>query len=184
VSGEVSGQIYNGRVIRDDTYDMVNHVVYQYFQAADRGEIYVMPPELTEEEELAVDVLISQEEERRAFPGYEALSVAPPPPPGPPPGPPPMQPPRVPPARPRHEARMEPWDPWPRSAPAWPEVTPPPVLGWAPGTPTPGGLAVGTAAVHRPLWQRRRPVDPVGASTTLALGLGFYLFIFLFSFRM
>jgi hypothetical protein len=37
VSGEVSGQIYNGRVIRDDTDDMINHVVYHYFQAADRG---------------------------------------------------------------------------------------------------------------------------------------------------
>jgi hypothetical protein len=31
VSGEVSGQIYSGRVIRDDTDDMVHHVVYHYF---------------------------------------------------------------------------------------------------------------------------------------------------------
>jgi hypothetical protein len=31
VSGEVSGQIYNGWVIRDDTDDMINHVVYHYF---------------------------------------------------------------------------------------------------------------------------------------------------------
>jgi hypothetical protein len=37
VSGEVSGQIYNGRVIHDDTDDMINHVVYQYFRATDRG---------------------------------------------------------------------------------------------------------------------------------------------------
>jgi hypothetical protein len=82
-----------------------------------------MPPELTEEEELAVAVLISQEEERRvelrAFSELAnalVLSVAPPPPP-PPPGPPPMQPPRTLPARPRREARAEPWDAWPGAAP-------------------------------------------------------------------
>jgi hypothetical protein len=66
VSGEVSGQIYNGRVVRYDIDDMINHVVYYYFQAQDCGEVYEMPPELTEEEELAVAVLISKEEERRA----------------------------------------------------------------------------------------------------------------------
>jgi hypothetical protein len=32
VSSKVSGQIYNGRVIRDDTDDMVNHVVYNFFK--------------------------------------------------------------------------------------------------------------------------------------------------------
>jgi hypothetical protein len=88
VTGEVFGPIYNGRVVRDDSDDMVNHVVSHYFQAADLGLRFVMPPELTEEEELAVAVLISVEEEKRAFPGIEdalALSVAPPPPPGPPP---------------------------------------------------------------------------------------------------
>jgi hypothetical protein len=87
VSGEVSGQIYNGRVIRDDTDDMVHHVVYQYFHADGRGEAFEIPPELTEEEELAIAVLVSQEEERRAFAELAdalALSVAPPPPPGPP----------------------------------------------------------------------------------------------------
>jgi hypothetical protein len=92
-------------VIRDKTDDMVNYVVYHYFQAADRGEAFELPPELTEEEELAVVVLISQEEERRAFPELAdalALSVAPPPPPGPPP----MQPPRTSPTRPRQEARQ------------------------------------------------------------------------------
>jgi hypothetical protein len=56
--------------------------------------------------------------------------------PPPPPGPPPMQPPRTPPARPRREARVEQWDAWPRAAPGWPTGVPP-VLGWAPGTPTP-----------------------------------------------
>jgi hypothetical protein len=68
-----------------------------------------MPPELTEEEELAVTVLISQEEETRAelraFPELVdalVLSVAPPRPP--------MQPQRTPPARPRREARAEQWD--------------------------------------------------------------------------
>jgi hypothetical protein len=88
---------------------MINHVVYNYFKAIDNGEPYDLPLELTEEEELAISVLISQEEERRVFPGYEdalALSMAPPPSPGPPP----MQPPRTPPARPHHEARAEPWD--------------------------------------------------------------------------
>jgi hypothetical protein len=49
VSGEVFGQIYNGRVIRDDIDDMV--------------EAYQMLPDLTEEEHV-VDVLISEEEER------------------------------------------------------------------------------------------------------------------------
>jgi hypothetical protein len=85
-------------VIRDDTDDMIHHVIYHYFQAADRGEAYQMHPELTEEEELVVAVLISEEKERRAemraFPELAdalVLSVAPPPPPGPPP----MQPPRT-----------------------------------------------------------------------------------------
>jgi hypothetical protein len=62
-----------------------------------------MPFELTEEEELGVAILISQEEDSRAFSGYEdalALSVTP--------GPPPMQPPCIPLARPRREARVEP----------------------------------------------------------------------------
>jgi hypothetical protein len=88
VSSEVSGQIYNGRVIRDDTDDMVHHVVYHYFQAIDRGEAYQIPPELTEEEEeLAVAILISEEEDKRAFPELAdalVLSVAPLPPPRPP----------------------------------------------------------------------------------------------------
>jgi hypothetical protein len=98
-----------------------------------------MPSELTEEEELAVAVLISKEEERRAelraFPELAdalVLSVAPPPPPGPLP----MQPPHTPPAKPRREARAKPWDPWPGAAPGWP-VGAPPVLGWAPGMPNP-----------------------------------------------
>jgi hypothetical protein len=82
---------------------MINHVVYHYFQATDRGEVFQMPPELTEEEELTVVVLISKEEERRAelrafseLANALVLSVVLPPPPGPPP----MQPPRTPPARP------------------------------------------------------------------------------------
>jgi hypothetical protein len=47
-----------------------------------------LPPELTEDEQLQVAILVSAEEEKRAFPGLEdalTLSVAPPPPPGPPP---------------------------------------------------------------------------------------------------
>jgi hypothetical protein len=69
-------------VVRDDVDDMVNNVVYHYFEAADRGEAYDIPPKLTEEEQLAVAVLINQKEKRRAFLGYKdalALSVAPPP---------------------------------------------------------------------------------------------------------
>jgi hypothetical protein len=101
VSGEFFYHIYNGRVVRDNVDDMIKD---HYFQAADRGETYVMPPELMEEEELAVAVLIGQEEEMRAFPSYEdalALLVAPP-------GPPPMQP-RVPHRR-GHAARPG-WSP-------------------------------------------------------------------------
>jgi hypothetical protein len=56
-------------VVCDDTDDMINHVIYHYFLAADRGEDCVMPPELTEEEQFVVAVLISLEEERRAFQG-------------------------------------------------------------------------------------------------------------------
>jgi hypothetical protein len=58
---------------------MVNHIVYHYFQAADLGLLFVMLPELTEEEELRVSILISTEGERKAFPGIEdalALSMA------------------------------------------------------------------------------------------------------------
>jgi hypothetical protein len=94
-------------VVCDDTDDMVNNVVYYYFEATDRSEAYDISPELTEEEQLAVAILISQEEERRVFLGYEdalALSVAPPPPPRPLP----MQPTRTPPVRPCREARVEP----------------------------------------------------------------------------
>jgi hypothetical protein len=45
---------------------------------------YVLPPELTEDEELQVAILVSAEEEKQAFPGLKdalAISVAPPPPP-------------------------------------------------------------------------------------------------------
>jgi hypothetical protein len=109
---------------------MDDMIVYHYFQAANLGQRLVMPPELTKEEELAVAVLISKEEEKRAFPGLNdalVLSVAPPPPPGPP------QPPRTP-LRPRRDARDEPWDAWPRTTPAWhappPPAGPPPPPLW------------------------------------------------------
>jgi hypothetical protein len=81
-----------------------------------------------------VAILISAEEEKRAFPGLEdalVLSVVARPPPGPPPPQPPWTFPR-----PRRDARMEPWDPWPGAMPAWP-ATSPPVIGWAPATLTP-----------------------------------------------
>jgi hypothetical protein len=47
----------------------------------------MLPPELTENEELQVAVLVSAEEEKQAFLGLEDalfLSMAPPPPPSPP----------------------------------------------------------------------------------------------------
>jgi hypothetical protein len=75
--------------------------------SAENGEPYDLPPELTEEKELAVAILISQDEERRAFPELADaldLSMAPPPPPGTPP----IQPPGTLPARPPREARVEP----------------------------------------------------------------------------
>jgi hypothetical protein len=34
----VSGQIYNGKVVRDDTYE-INHVIYHYFQVTDLGRV-------------------------------------------------------------------------------------------------------------------------------------------------
>jgi hypothetical protein len=83
-------------VIHDDTEDMVHNVIYQYFQAADCGEAFELPPELIEEQ-LTVAVLITLEEERRMFPELVdalAISVVPPPPP------------RTPLARPCQEARV------------------------------------------------------------------------------
>jgi hypothetical protein len=80
-----------------------------------------------------VAVLISTEEDMRAFPSIEdalALSVAP----HSPPGPLPPQPPRTPPRPCRHDARRDPWDPWPGALPAWP-ATSLPVIGWSPPTP-------------------------------------------------
>jgi hypothetical protein len=62
--------------------------VYNVLLANERSEHYELPPELTEDEQLQVAILVSTEEEKRAFPGLEdalTLSVAPPPPPGPPP---------------------------------------------------------------------------------------------------
>jgi hypothetical protein len=111
VTSEVSGQIYNGNVVRDDTDDMIDHITYHILRAAERGEHFEHPPELTEEEELKVAIIVSAEEEKRAFPGYYdalALSMAPPPPPG-------LMPPcrcrygRRPP-RPSRDTRNEVWD--------------------------------------------------------------------------
>jgi hypothetical protein len=122
-------------------------------------------------------VLIRQEEERRVFPGYEdalALSVVPPPPPGPPS----MQPLCTPPARPRLEAMVEPWDPWPGSAHAWPESTPLVILGWAPGTPAPPPgppppPMVGRSSTSPAMTTTSRPCRRLHNQE-----LGFYLFIF------
>jgi hypothetical protein len=84
-------------VVRDNTDDFVANVAYNVLLAKESGEHYVLPPELTEDEQLQVAVIISAEEEKRALPGLEdalALSVAPPPPPQrQPPPPPPHTPP-------------------------------------------------------------------------------------------
>jgi hypothetical protein len=75
-------------MVRDDTDDFVGNIVYNVLLANERGEHYELPPKLTEDEQLQVAILVSAEEEKRAFPGIEdalTLSVAPPPPPGPPP---------------------------------------------------------------------------------------------------
>jgi hypothetical protein len=83
-SCDVSGRVHDGRVVRDDTEDFVGNIAYNVLLAKENGEHYVLPPELTEDEELQVAILVSEEEEKRAFPGIEdalALSVAPPPPP-------------------------------------------------------------------------------------------------------
>jgi hypothetical protein len=146
-------------VIRDDTDDMVNHVIYHYFLVADRGEAYEIPLELTEDEQLAVAVLISQEEERRTFPGYEdalALSVASPPLPRPPL----MQPPCTPPPRPRRRGQGGALGPMAMECAclAGGHASADPGLGSRDAgstartsTAANGGLAVGAAAIHRPL---------------------------------
>jgi hypothetical protein len=62
--------------------------VYNVLLANERGEHYELPPELTEDEQLQVAILVSAAEEKCAFLGLEdalTLSIAPPPPPGPPP---------------------------------------------------------------------------------------------------
>jgi hypothetical protein len=62
--------------------------VYNVLLVNEHGKHYELPPELTKDEQLQVAILVSTEEEKRAFPGLEdalTLSVAPPPPPGPPP---------------------------------------------------------------------------------------------------
>jgi hypothetical protein len=85
-TGEVSSQIYNGQVIRDDTDDMIGQVAYHCLRVAHLGQPFDIAPELTKEEKLAVDIIVSAEKEKRAFLGYEyalALSVVSPPASGP-----------------------------------------------------------------------------------------------------
>jgi hypothetical protein len=111
------------RVVRNDTEDFIGNVAYNILLARENGEHYVLPPELTEDEELQVAVLVSAEEEKRVFPGLEdalAISVEPPPPPRrqPPPSP-PRTPPRL-----GYAVVHEAWDPWLEADP--------PVIGWLP----------------------------------------------------
>jgi hypothetical protein len=128
---DVSGHVNDGIVIRDDTEDFVDNVAYNVLLARDNGEHYVLPPELTEDEELQVAVLVSEKEEKWAFPGLEDalfLSVAPPLPPPPPRRQPAPSPPRAPP-RPGHAEADEAWDPWPEADA--------PTIGWLPPPPHP-----------------------------------------------
>jgi hypothetical protein len=59
---DVSGRVNEGTVVRDDTEDFVGNVAYNDLLARDNGEHYVLPPELTEDEELQVAVLVSAKE--------------------------------------------------------------------------------------------------------------------------
>jgi hypothetical protein len=107
----VSGCIFKGRVVLDDTKDFVGNVAYNVPLTRKNGEHYVLPPKLTEDEELQVAVLVSAEKGKRAFSRLEDaifLSVAPPPPPR---RQPPPSPPRTPPCH-GHAAADEAWDPW------------------------------------------------------------------------
>jgi hypothetical protein len=124
-SCDVSGRVFEGRVVRDDTEDFVGNVTYNVLLARENGEHYVLPSEMTEDEELQVAVLVSAEEEKRASLGLQdtlAISMAPPPPP-----------------RSSHllhrrahrlvlaVAVHKAWDPWPEADP--------PVIGWLPPPP-------------------------------------------------
>jgi hypothetical protein len=127
----VSGHVNDGIVVRDDTEDFVGNVAYNVLLARDNVEYYVLPPELAKDEELQVAVLVSADEEKRAFPGLEDalfLSVAPPPPPPPPRRQPAPSPPRAPP-RPGHAEAAEAWDPWPEADAL--------TIGWLPPPPLP-----------------------------------------------
>jgi hypothetical protein len=106
---DVSCHVNDDTVVCDNTEDFFGNVAYNVLLARDNGEHYVLPLELTEDEELQVAVLISAEEEKRAFPRLEDaifLSVVPPPPPPPLRRQPPPSPPRAPP-RPGHAEAAE-----------------------------------------------------------------------------
>jgi hypothetical protein len=76
------------KAVRDDTDDFIGNVVYNVVLANKRGEHDKLLPKLKKDENLQVAILMSAEEEKRAFLGLEdalTLSVALPPSPGPPP---------------------------------------------------------------------------------------------------
>jgi hypothetical protein len=132
---DIFGHVNEGTIVRDDMEDFIGNVAHNVLLARDNGEHYVLPPELKNDEELQVAVLVSTEEEKQVFPGLEDalfLSVAPPPPPR-------RQPPPLPsraPPRPGHAEATNAWDPWPEAdAPAigWLPPPPPP----PPGPPSP-----------------------------------------------
>jgi hypothetical protein len=61
---DVSSHVNDGVVIRGNMEDFVGNVAYNILLARDNGEHYVLPPKLTEDEELQVAVLVSAEEEK------------------------------------------------------------------------------------------------------------------------
>jgi hypothetical protein len=80
-SCNVSGRVFEGRVVRNNIEDFVANVAYNVLLVSKNGKHYVLPPELTEDEQLQVAVIVSAEE-KWAFLGLEdalAISVASPP---------------------------------------------------------------------------------------------------------
>jgi hypothetical protein len=55
---------------------LVGHVAYHYFRAAQIGQPFDVLPELTKEEQLAVAILVSVKEKKRAFPGLDDYALA------------------------------------------------------------------------------------------------------------
>jgi hypothetical protein len=78
MSGEVSSEITEGKVVLDENEEFIDHVAYNMMLAVDTCEYFEMPPELTKEDAHQVTIIISTEEAKRRYPGIEndlALSM-------------------------------------------------------------------------------------------------------------